>query len=156
MKTELEVYLSLLTESVELFGHFTKGLDDEALGWKPEGFEKSAGAVVLEACLDVQEELGKEIIERKPRATTVEPPAPTRANVDEAIGGAAAFIQWHKSKLTEQMLAETRTRTTGAAQEQVTVREMLVLLLRHLGNHIGWVRLLTTLWKAQHEKAGTG
>lgn len=150
MKTEIEGYLDLIVESIQLLGHFTKGLDDEALAWKPEGFDKSAGTVVLEACLDVQEEIGKEVIERGTRVQNPELPVPTRANLDEAIGAAVAFIQWHKAQITEQMLTETRIRGVGNAKEEVTVRELFLLLLRHLGNHIGWVRLLSALWKAQH------
>ncbi len=129
------------------------GLDGEALNWRPVGNESSSIYMLVSHMMGMAGGMcaiaqGEE--PQRDRAAEFAAAGTKSTDLLRLIDETQAKVEQALSSITEEMLASKRefvgNESTGAG--------LIVLMLRHLGEHLGHVALTRQLWEQLEEASG--
>ena len=122
------------------------GVEGEALNWRPVGDESSSVYMLTTHMMGMAMGMCAIATGKTPqrdRAAEFAAVGTDAAPLLKLIDDAQQAVEQSLSELTEEMLGETRAFMGG----ENTAGGLLVLMARHLGEHLGHVTLTRQLWE---------
>ena len=122
------------------------GLEGESLNWRPVGDESSSVYMLVTHMMGMANGMSAIAAGKMPNRDRAAEFAASGTGVEPLltlIDDAQQGVQQNLNEITPEMLAEPRAFMGGES----TAGGLLVMMLRHLGEHLGHVTLTRQLWE---------
>ena len=129
------------------------GLEGESLNWRPVGDESSSICMLVTHMMGMANGMSAIAAGKTPNRDRAAEFAAAGTSIDpllKLIDDAQQSVQQNLNEVPPEMLSEPRAFMGGES----TAGGLLVMMLRHLGEHLGHVTLTRQLWEQLEAASG--